>query len=735
MADLSQVSDADLLSSLPPSPQTFAAQYGPVAQDVGQQLGVDPKLLLGQWGHETGWGKSVIPGTNNLGNVKDPTGQGPTATDNATGSNDSYQAFNTPEDFGRAYASLVQNRYPGAVGAGSDVSKFTKGLAGYAQDPSYALHVAAAAKSVPDLPSPSPANGGGSNAQPDISQLSDADLLASLPPSATRNTAQTQYGTVQQQGQPQQPLPVYGAPATPAQPAPTMTQQLLRQLGLTARDVGHGVADAAGVIGNPLNATVNTIGKALGYNPGLQDVDTLLKNKIDQYTPQPQGALETGVNNVASQLANPLNAMAGPIAAGGGVARGALAGAVGAGMQPLHANDTVGGYLGSMAGGAATGGALGGAGKVIGGATLAPAQQALVDAGVNLTPGQALGGAAKSFEDIMGKVPVAGPAINSAKNAAIDNVNRVLYQNALAPIGAKLPDASVVPTGSQGVDYVRKAIGNVYQQIEPQVKFSADTDFINEMNSIRKGLAQNAPASLPQFNAIVDNQLSSKLKPNNGVMDGAQWGDTRSTISDISRRQRLGVPTPDNLALADSLDDLNGAINQQVFKSSPPNVQPALQGANKAWANFKQIESAAGMKAAADNGNIFTPDQFTGAVRKGSTASQRSTNSGLNAGFAQQAKSVVVPPPSGGGHGIGTLLALGAMDALPLAFAEPHAAMVGLGGTAATLGGLGALFGPTYGTQAGRQAMLALLAKRPDLLRQLGGSLSGLAPQVGAAAG
>src|ERR1700676_2253927 len=149
MADLSSVSDAELMAALPKTPETFAAQYGAAAQRAASQIGVDPQVLLGQWGDETGWGKSVIPGTNNLGNIKDPTGQGPVATDNANGSKDSYKAFQSPNDFADHYANLIKTQYPGAVGAGNNVQKFTKGLAGYAEDPAYALHVAAGARSVP----------------------------------------------------------------------------------------------------------------------------------------------------------------------------------------------------------------------------------------------------------------------------------------------------------------------------------------------------------------------------------------------------------------------------------------------------------------------------------------------------------------------------------------------------------------------------------------------------------
>lgn len=117
----------------------FAQTYGPVAIEVGQRIGVAPDVLLGQWGLETGWGKSVIPGTNNLGNIKDFSGGGTRAIDNMTGSNDAYRSYATPGAFGSDFADLISRRYRGAVGAGSDANKFAGALkaGGYAEDPAY----------------------------------------------------------------------------------------------------------------------------------------------------------------------------------------------------------------------------------------------------------------------------------------------------------------------------------------------------------------------------------------------------------------------------------------------------------------------------------------------------------------------------------------------------------------------------------------------------------------------
>lgn len=117
----------------------FLAQYRPIAERVGAQTGNSPELLLAQWALETRYGKSVIPGTNNLGNIKDFSGAGPRARDNMTGSTDAYRAYTSPEAFADDYAGLIGRRYKGAMGSGNDILHFATALkkGGYAEDPNY----------------------------------------------------------------------------------------------------------------------------------------------------------------------------------------------------------------------------------------------------------------------------------------------------------------------------------------------------------------------------------------------------------------------------------------------------------------------------------------------------------------------------------------------------------------------------------------------------------------------
>jgi hypothetical protein len=122
--------------------QEFATKYRNAAVIAGQELGVDPGLIISQWGLETGWGKSIIPGTNNLGNIKDFSGKGVKAYDKAEKSNDRYRQYDSPEAFAKDYASLIKRKYPNSVGAGGDATKFVAGLrpgekGGYATDEKY----------------------------------------------------------------------------------------------------------------------------------------------------------------------------------------------------------------------------------------------------------------------------------------------------------------------------------------------------------------------------------------------------------------------------------------------------------------------------------------------------------------------------------------------------------------------------------------------------------------------
>jgi hypothetical protein len=179
----------------------FVADYAPLAERVSKQIGVAPQLLLGQWGLETGWGKSVIPGTNNLGNVKTSAADGVHAVDNQTGSNDRYARYGSVDNFGDQFAGLIGRRYQGAVGAGGNAQQYFGALkqGGYAEDDDYVNKGMAAAGMAADamgLPADHPAasQGGVPATQPaPTARVIQIGGSTALPPGATALAPERDY--------------------------------------------------------------------------------------------------------------------------------------------------------------------------------------------------------------------------------------------------------------------------------------------------------------------------------------------------------------------------------------------------------------------------------------------------------------------------------------------------------------------------------------------------------------
>lgn len=122
------------------SKEAFTLQYQDVASKAAEQLGVSPTALLAQWGLETGWGKSIIPGTNNLGNIKDFSGKGVEATDSMLKTRAKYRAYKDTSAFADDYVSLIKRRYPGAMGqttAQGFATALVSGKWRYTEDPDY----------------------------------------------------------------------------------------------------------------------------------------------------------------------------------------------------------------------------------------------------------------------------------------------------------------------------------------------------------------------------------------------------------------------------------------------------------------------------------------------------------------------------------------------------------------------------------------------------------------------
>lgn len=228
--------------------EQFIATYGPVAQQVGKELNVDPNVLLSQWGLESRWGQSEMAKKyHNLGGIKDFSGTGFEAKDSKTGSMDKYVKFEDPEIFGMYYVDQIKRNFPQAANTGPDIGAFARGLAAGKRGSYYEI-------------------------SPKEYESSLMSAQASIPESRMLPADE----------QPQA-APAEAIPATPAEPAPetdeqrdariqaTMDAQEKRQAQLMGGAVGTGVSAtrAAGAgAGSVLQAGATRVGQ--GFRAGMQ---------------------------------------------------------------------------------------------------------------------------------------------------------------------------------------------------------------------------------------------------------------------------------------------------------------------------------------------------------------------------------------------------------------------------------------------------------------------------------
>jgi hypothetical protein len=341
------------------------------------------------------------------------------------------------------------------------------------------------------------------------------------------------------------------------------------------------------------------------------------------------------------------------------------------------------------------------------------AQKALSAAGVDLTPGQILGGAIARTEDKLTSVPILGDFIKGAQQRSVNSLNSATYNKVLEPLGQKYSG----PIGNEGVAAVEARIGDAYDNALSRMHFNAN-DPAFQQDILKLG---NMAGALPQaqqktFTNIVQTQLVNKLNPN-GQMDGQTLKGVQSELSRIAQGLS-GDPSWDNRQLGAAITEVRNAVEASLPRYNPADAVTDLGKANEAWANYVRLRTAAGSQGAMNRNGIFTAAQLNNAVRsadksagKGATA----RGEALMQDFSRAAQDVLGSkyPDSGTagrlGLGVG---ALAGHQFLPAEIAGPLA--VGVGGTILPY------------TRMGQKAIQTLLMKRPAGADQLGTTLTQL---------
>lgn len=327
--------------------------------------------------------------------------------------------------------------------------------------------------------------------------------------------------------------------------------------------------------------------------------------------------------------------------AGGPVGSAALSGAVAGGLQPTQPGQN---FLSEKAKGVA-GGAAGGAGAGAGGRMassaiapiLRPDAAALASRGVQMTPGQMMGGAAKRAEDALASVPIVGSFIGGAQRRSVESFNRAVIDDALTPIGERLPRG--VEMGHDAVAAAHDIISDAYNDVLPRLTFRRDAQFDADLGNLQTMAATLPPDQAAQFEAILHNNLFSRLQPT-GTMLGTNLKIVESDLGRFASQYRSSAVASER-QLGDAVREAQNVVRQTLERQNPAEA-PRLQAINSAFSRLVRVESAAGNRPV--SGGVFTPGDLLSSIKKNDTSSRKSataTGRALGQDFATSAQNVL----------------------------------------------------------------------------------------------
>jgi hypothetical protein len=252
----------------------------------------------------------------------------------------------------------------------------------------------------------------------------------------------------------------------------------------------------------------------------------------------------------------------------------------------------------------AIGGAVGAAGGKVAQVVMDPAKKMLLAAGVKLTPGQIAGAAANKAEQKATAIPIVGHFISEARKDATHSFNDAAWNQALAPIGAKLPLGTA--PGHASVQAVSDVLDKAYSAILPHVSLRVDPALKQDVGRVLQRVQSGVmpPDQKQQFAALVKNFVVPRFG-RTGFMTGNTFKLMESELSRLAKNYGAD-PSAANRELGMAISDLRGALRDTVTRQNP-NLAPELQKVNTAYALAKPLQRAAA-DAKLQEG-VFTPGQ------------------------------------------------------------------------------------------------------------------------------
>lgn len=321
-----------------------------------------------------------------------------------------------------------------------------------------------------------------------------------------------------------------------------------------------------------------------------------------------------------------------------------------------------------------------GANKLAAGASRARAKPSaarqLSQQGVELTPGQMMGGVAQRAEDAATSVPILGDAIREARIRGVESFDRAALGRTLDPIGETMP--ATVDVGRDGVRHAAERISNAYEKALTGVRVAPDSQLSQEFLSVAN--TPNLTAAQRESLDTIMGDMSSRFAT---AVDGDAWKVIDSDLGKAIRAaDNASASQPGGTILKDALQRLRDA-HLGVLQRQNPEAFQAVRAADAATANLARIRQASQYTGTSARGGVFTPADLNRAVQGMDTsAGNRAFAQGdaLLQDLTEPAMQVLPQTVPDSGTPFRSLMTAGGLTGGVAVGVSPTAAAAGLGG-------------------------------------------------------
>lgn len=271
-----------------------------------------------------------------------------------------------------------------------------------------------------------------------------------------------------------------------------------------------------------------------------------------------------------------------------------------------------------------------------------PEVQALAREGVQMTPGQALGGNVQRMEDASTSVPLLGAVVDRAKQRSVESFNRAAVERALRPIGEKL--SAKTETGSDAILEAAQKLQERFQQIVPKsgmvVNDPAVVQQLSDLSNITAEMTDEASNTLSK---IINQRLVKRIQ--DGKLTGEAFKRVESELGEIAGKYTKAPNIADQdvgRGINFVLETLRDGLGRQN-----PTYAKALTNAKKGYARLATLEKAASVPGVI--GGMATPKGLrTEYVKSDKSVRRRATAQGRRSDQAfYDAGATVLPATMG----------------------------------------------------------------------------------------